>query len=329
LRYRNPPSGVKYRLQMERLGYPKYLAHYSLKLLTTPLSSARLFAEAMFPLDKKGISLIHSFYWVVHRYTLPWIHENDQSLGQYFSDYVHFEGLVSKRIVRVSASILNARLCRAVVVWSNHAKRGYTEDGVDPSKIVVIPPPFPIIKDRRPHETVNILFLGRDYHRKGGDIAVEVFRKLSKRPGNVRLIYVGKVLDPATLRFLRGEKNISYYESASQESLMNDIFPVSDILLLPCRAEAYGMSAVEAMSRGIPVISSNISALPEILEDGNSGYLCRPEHVDSFAECTERLAADSELRLKLGQNAAGLVSRKFSAEQIGKQLQRLYLEAAS
>jgi glycosyltransferase involved in cell wall biosynthesis len=329
LRYRYPPNGVTYQLQTEHLGYPKYLAHYSLKLLSTPLSSARLLAESFFPLDTKNSSLIHSFYWTIHRYNIRWIHENDQSLSQYFSNYIRFEGFVSRRIVEVSAAILNNRQCKALVVWSNWAKNGYANDGVDSNKIAVIPPPFPLVYDKQKHESVNILFLGRDYNRKGGDIAVKVFKRLSKELNGIRLIYVGKVPDPKVSAFLKGNSKVSYYEFATQADLMHRIFPVSDILLLPCRAEAYGMSVLEAMSRGIPVVSSRISALPEILKHGSTGYLCKPEDIDSFAAFTERLAANATLMLDFGQEARRVVSEKFNPQTIGQQLQKLYAEAVS
>jgi glycosyltransferase involved in cell wall biosynthesis len=329
LRFRYPPKGVNYHLQTEHLGYPKYLGHYSLKLLTTPLSSARLLVESMFPLDQKNASLIHAFYWTIHRYSIRWIHENDQSLSQYFSNYIHFDSFVSRRIVEVSAAILNARLCVALVVWSNWARNGYVKDGVDPSKIAVIPPPFPLVDDRHEHKSVNILFLGRDYDRKGGDIAVEVFRKLEKRLDDVRLIYVGRVPDPKVLKFLKTDPRVIHYEYATQHDLANIIFPVSDILLLPCRAEAYGMSALEALSRGIPVVSTNISALPEILSHNNTGYLCRPEDLDSFTQRTERLVADSDMRISFGTRARAFVSQRFNPERIGHQIYSLYLNGTN
>ncbi|MCL4519546.1 MAG: glycosyltransferase family 4 protein [Thaumarchaeota archaeon] len=327
LRYRNPPEGVRYELRMERLGYPSYLGYYSLKPLTTPLSIARLFAEAVFPLGEKAYSLIHSFYWSLHRYPIPWIHENDQSLSQLLSGYVKLNGFPQRRIVEFTSELLNSKMCRSVVVWSEWAKKGYYNDGVDRKKIRVIPPPFPIIDDRKKHDHLNILFLGRDYKRKGGDTALAVFHKLQKEFRDIRLIYIGKIREPTALKNVLQERSISYHESVSQNFLISEVYPVSDIFLLPCRAEAFGMSLVEAQSRGIPVISSRISAIPEIVDNGITGYLNDPTDVQGFVSNAAKIVQDKNMRNVMYERARRSVSEKYSVNDISQRLLKTYLES--
>ena len=326
LRYYNPPEGVSYHLRMERLGYPAYLGYYSLKPLTTPLSVARLFAEAIYPLGEKGHSLVHSFYWSLHRYRVPWIHENDQSLSQLLSGYVKLNGFPQRRIVELASALLNSRMCKSIVVWSEWAKKGYAEDGVDRSKIRVIPPPFPLINDRKRHDNANILFLGRDYKRKGGDTALSAFRELRKRFENIHLIYVGKIRDPIALKQIVQDKQITYFESVSQQVLLSEIFPVADIFLLPCRAEAFGMSLVEALGRGIPVVSSKISAIPEIVQDRVTGFLNNPSDLQGFVSTTEKLLEEKS-RKEMGKRAALSVLEKYSPGKISTQLLKTYLNS--
>ncbi|MDG6904180.1 MAG: glycosyltransferase family 4 protein [Nitrososphaerota archaeon] len=329
LRYNNPPPSVKYSLRVDRLAYPKKLGHYGVGLSSVPLGTAQLFTEAVFPLNKGNNSIIHSIFWSIHRYPIPWIHENDQSLGQYFSDYLGFEGTVMRKIVRVAAGMLNAEKCKAIVLWSNWARDGYINDGIDRKKIVVIPPAFETRERRTPHDTTNILFLGRDYKRKGGDVALKVFENLKKSHDNLHMTFIGKIPDREKVEKIKEYRNISYFEFVSKRNLHEKIFPETDIFLLPTRAEAYGMSIIEAMSYGIPVVSSNISAIPEVVEDGVSGYLAPPRSVDMFTQQCGRLIDDREKREKMGKNAIESIARDFSREKIGSKLRDLYLRCMS
>jgi len=329
LRYKNPPRNVNYNLHMDHLGYPKYLGHYGLGIVSVPLSAARLFTEALFPLERKNCSLIHSLFWSIHKYPLPWIHENDQSLGQYLSDYIKFKGQLMEKIVGVSADLLNSEKCKAVVVWSEWAKKGYIEDGVNGRKVKVIPPPFTTSRKKIGHDTTNILFLGRDYHRKGGDVALKVFENLKRSFDNIHLTFIGRITEKDTLERVKKDKSISYFEYVSKRELHESIFPTTDIFLLPTVAEAYGMSIVEALSKGTPVVTSNISAIPEVVEDGVSGYLATPGSVDSFAKKCALLLDSKEKREKMGKNALEKVERDFSPTKIGGELYDLYLDCSS
>lgn len=329
LRYHNPPENVNYYLRVDRLGYPKYLGHYGLAPLSVPLSTAKLVAESLFPLKDKMCSLIHSMFWSLHRYSLPWIHENDQSLGQYLSEYVHFEGTLMKKITDFSAALLNSKKCRGVIVWSKWAKDGYIEDGIEGKKVRIIPPPINTTTHKIKHETVNILFLGRDYDRKGGDTVLKVFDELKRLFENVRLIFVGKIPSSEIMQKVKEDPKISYYENAPSRFLHHNILPITDIFLLPTKAEAYGMSLVEAMSNGIPVVSSEISAIPEIIRDSTTGYLCRPSDSEGFIKKCSLLVENKEKRKLMGTNARTFVEEEFSPREIGQHLYDFYDEILS
>ena len=329
LRYHNAPQNVSYYLRVEKLGYPKYLGHYGLAPFSVPLSTAKLLAESLFPLKEKRCSIIHSLFWSLHRYSLPWIHENDQALGQYLSEYVHFNGTLMRRITDFSAALLNSKKCKGVIVWSEWAKKGYIRDGIERGKIRVIPPPFTMCSSRIKHDTINLLFLGRDYDRKGGDVALEVFRELKRLHENIHLIFIGNIPDKDVLQTVKDDKKISFYDHVPTSFLHQNIFPTTDIFLLPTKAEAYGMSLVEAMSYGIPVVSSGISAIPEIVEDSICGYLCQPSQVEDYIKKCSLLIEDKEKMTFMGNNAKEVVANKFSSKKIGNKLYDFYSEILS
>jgi glycosyltransferase involved in cell wall biosynthesis len=194
------------------------------------------------------------------------------------------------------------------------------------SKIHVIPPPFPVINDRRDHNGQNILFIGRDYVRKGGETVLDVFEKLTGFP-DVRLIYVGKVEDERALQRIRTNRQITHYPRPSDSFLKAEVFPVSDIFFLPTRADAFVASIPEAMGRGIPVVASNISALPEIVEQGASGYLADQGDSDQLAMWLARLLENPERRRKMGELAQDFIKRHFSRDKLDIALMRVYESA--
>jgi glycosyltransferase involved in cell wall biosynthesis len=322
-RYRNPPSGIRYSLRTDRLTYPSAAGQYKLSPLNLGIAAARFLTEHALPFHQRGYDLIHSFFWDVRVYEIPWIHESDQAFGQFMEGYASAHGFIKTISVELFSFHLNASSCKAVVTWTEWAKRGYVQDGVDPSKIFVIPPAFRQVFDRKRHKGKNILFIGRDYIRKGGRVALEVFEALSEFP-NAHLLYVGKVDDEGMVRRIRRNRRIRYFPSVSRSVLETQIFPISDLFLLPTRADAFAISVVEAMSRGIPVVASNVCALPEILEKGVSGLLSPPDDLWAFVRNVAGLLGDASRMRRMGEEARKRVRRSFEVERVNRSLKVVY-----
>ena len=143
------------------------------------------------------------------------------------------------------------------------------------------------------------------------------------------MTFIGRIPEKEELEKVKGDQRISYYEHVSKRDLHEKIFPATDIFLLPTRAEAYGMSIFEAMSYGIPVVSSNISAIPEVVEDGFSGYLSSPESIESLTRRCAELVGNREKRERMGENATTKVERDYSPAKIGRELYKLYMDCLS
>jgi starch synthase len=73
--------------------------------------------------------------------------------------------------------------------------------------------------------------------------------------------------------------------------------------VLPTRSEAFGMVLQEAAAAGLPVVSTNINAISEIVINGRTGILLKPRDVDGLGLALRQLLADSELRLQMGTRA--------------------------
>jgi glycosyltransferase involved in cell wall biosynthesis len=91
-------------------------------------------------------------------------------------------------------------------------------------------------------------------------------------------------------------------------------FSVGDVVAMPSHHEAFGLSAVEAMSCGRPLVASNVGGLAEIVENGKSGILFEPEDSEELADELLRVLASPELAANLGENARKRVHENFTME---------------
>jgi glycosyltransferase involved in cell wall biosynthesis len=323
LRLLHPPPSYEYAVARERLRYPAALGYYGLSPVSAVMAASRYFIEHSFPIGEEGHSLVHSFFWDARRHAVPWVHESDQSLGQFLSGYVNVKGPFKRRLTRGYAAFLRYSRCRRVVTWTEWAKKGFAEDGVDPSTVVVVPPPFPPISDRREHSGKVLLFLGRDPRRKGGTVALKAF--LSARLGSgAKMIYVGQVSDPEARRLIQSDGRVTYYPRLGYREMSEDVWPVTDALLLPTTADAFAIAVVEAMSRGIPPVTSSIAPVAEVVKDGTSGLLATPGDVEGFSANIEKVMNDEPHRRRVGEEARARVEELFSPEEVGARIGSVY-----
>ena len=82
-----------------------------------------------------------------------------------------------------------------------------------------------------------------------------------------------------------------------------DYLSACDVLLLPSDQESFGLAALEAMACEVPVIASRVGGLPEVVTDGETGYLSPVGDVDKMAADAARLLADEKLRREMGVRA--------------------------
>lgn len=101
------------------------------------------------------------------------------------------------------------------------------------------------------------------------------------------------------------------------------ILPIADLFLLPSEQESFGLAALEAMAAGVPVVSSNAGGIPEVNEDGKTGYVLPTGDVDGMANAAISLLADEE-KLKQFKNQAKAHAQKFSLENVLPKYEKLY-----
>lgn len=278
-------------------------------------------------------------------------------------------GTARPRAERVASlmQLLTSPNFKKLIFWSN---AGYATlggyGGIDPSelagKVTVVYPAVRRVPDALigyRNRDLRLLFSG-EFFRKGGVHVVDAFARARKRyPGISLTVCCDERNDFKTPdRSLRTEylnkvntlPGIISKGRIDRDQLLNEIYPTTDILLVPSYVETFGMAILEAMAFGIPVISTNHFAIPEMIQNGVNGVLVdtRRFHCDQLfpgytvpsipsefreymtdAVFTEmcRLIESFELRKSIGQAALNVARTKFTFERRNKAVLDIYREA--
>lgn len=135
------------------------------------------------------------------------------------------------------------------------------------------------------------------------DSLISIFEIIARR-SDARLVLVGDgpELGPAERRL----RELGLRDRAELHGHRHDLPPLlcdSDVFLLPSQTESFGVAALEAMACGVPVVASEVGGLPEVVTDGETGYLCPVGDVEHFADRTLSLLDDPTRRHAMGQLA--------------------------
>jgi len=160
------------------------------------------------------------------------------------------------------------------------------------------------------YKSENILFVGRNWELKGGPELVEAFEKVLPDYPNATLTIIGctptlnnpqiKVIGP-----LSPSELSDYYEQAS-------------IFCLPTRTEAFGMAFVEALQYKLPIIGTNIEAIPDMIEDSHNGYLVPVKDSAAIAQALGKLLGDSDKCKQFGEHSYQIAQTRYTWEAVGK-----------
>jgi L-malate glycosyltransferase len=158
------------------------------------------------------------------------------------------------------------------------------------------------------------------------DAVVDIFQRVRKRV-RAKLIFVGE--GPELNRAMRmvHERGLACdVEALGEQDQVVPLLSVSDLFLLPSAQESFGLAALEAMACGVPVVASRVGGLPEVVEDGVSGYLRAPDDIEGMAEAALALLGDAALHAQFAAAALDRVRRHFCAKRVVPQYEAYYQE---
>ena len=235
---------------------------------------------------------------------------------------------------------------RTVMTVSNASKRdllGFFD--IDPERVRVIPngidpamttemdpDELARIKARFQLDGRSILFVGNIKPHKNVERLIEAFARLREDESlkDVKLIVVGDELSkyPALRRAVARHqirRHVRFFGFVPEMTLVA-LYRAADVFVLPSLYEGFGLPVLEAMANGTPVVTSNLSSLPEVV--GDAALTVDPYDIDAIAGATRRVLQDEELQARLIRDGKAR-AKEFGWEQSVRQIHGVYLDALS
>jgi glycosyltransferase involved in cell wall biosynthesis len=208
------------------------------------------------------------------------------------------------------------RGARGFVAWSSWTKASFVNDyGCRDEDVAVIPPGIHLDEfapGDRAHELPRILFVGRDFARKGGALLLDVFRKRLR--GRAELCLV-------TRAPLQSEPGVTVHHNLGANSdALRRLYATSDIFALPTRADCFPLVCMEALAAGLPLVASGIGGIPDAVREGVTGHLVAPDDAAALGDALESLVANPSRRRQMAQACRDEAARRFEARSNARRL---------
>lgn len=263
------------------------------------------------------------FIWIAHGGRIPVVvHIHGSELDKFY----YRADKLKRWFVQ---STLN--ICQRIIVLSQEWKKRFSSI-VDCEKLTVVenygvPAQIPV------HSTgpKRILFLGFLSKAKGCLDIPDVAKQVNFQYPQTYWVLAGSAA-PEELKAL--EKKIcenglqnqfelpGWVRNKEKEQLMK----TASVFFLPSYSEAMPMSVLEAMSWGLPVVSTEVGGIPQLVEKGKNGYLLAPGDINGFAEAIKKLLADDTLRISMGNESLKRIKEKYSFDSHIKKIMAIYCQ---
>jgi len=155
---------------------------------------------------------------------------------------------------------------------------------------------------------------------------VDVFARVHRRIP-ARLLMVGDGPDLNDASRLADELGVSdSVDFLGEQDAVVQLLSAADVFLLPSSQESFGLAALEAMACEVPIVASRVGGLPEVIQEGVSGFLHEPADLEGMAESTYRLFADADLHRRMAAAARAAARRRFCDDKIVPMYEHFYEE---
>ena len=244
---------------------------------------------------------------------------------------MNFQSIAAAYEAKVSGGIVNQlkslwfrrvfSLAAGLVTMSDWAKASLVRDyGMPPEKVRVFPPGVNVRQWQRsaakppyPERRLRLLFVGGDFERKGGHVLVEAFRQGLSTFCELDIVTSYKaVLSSDHVRVHTG--------LTPNSALLKKLFAEAHVFIMPTMGDATPFAILEAMASGLPVITTRVGALGEMVEHEVTGYFVPPSDPKGIIDAVTRLAGNRAMLEMMGQAGRGSVERRFNAETNSKGL---------
>lgn len=253
------------------------------------------------------------------------------SLAKFFKRKVviHIHGGGFKEYYEKNTSFVHKNLlkCDTIIALTEYWKEFF--EGLGFENVIVVPNivDSPTIQERKCNDgKKHILYLGLITKAKGiFDLIDTIYEHKEDLKGNI-VLHVGGNGETETLKKKIGNyslQNIVIFEGWVSGEKKVQLLNNADVFILPSYTEGLPISILEAMSYSLPVISTPVGGIPEVVRDGENGFLIKPGDKDALFNAIVRLTNDEELREKMGNISYSKVQPHFP-EIVAKELEDIY-----
>ena len=200
---------------------------------------------------------------------------------------------------------------------------------VNPDRLHLIPNAVDVEKFHPPAEEGDrpptVTFLGRLEQWKGANSFIQIARKVLQEVPETLFQMAGD--GPLRNKLMADardlNRNIRFLGEVNHERIP-ELLRQSSVLLLPSFIEGLPTSCLEALASGTAVVASDTGGTSEIIQDGQTGFLCPRGDLDAFADRVVLLLRDPELARRMGRNGRALVEHLYSWTRVAEVTERLY-----
>lgn len=172
------------------------------------------------------------------------------------------------------------------------------------------------LEEKKGYDQKTILFIGKDFYRKGGDTVIKAFYIASKEIKDIKLIIAGT--NPIHGVEARNIEFTGYIDKNTNEGRKKiiDLYKRASVFVMPSVFEPFGIVFLEAMLFKLPCVGSSICAMPEIIDEDNTGFLINPGDAEALAEKLIILLKDEAMLKKMGENGFERVMTQYTWDNV-------------
>jgi len=213
----------------------------------------------------------------------------------------------------------------ALAAFSRHAARSVVEDyGVPMERVHVVGAGASVVPRsvEREDDGQTVLFIGRDFGRKGGPVLLDAFARLRRARPRARLLVIG----PRRMQLM--PEGVLQLGPEPIEALPG-LFARATVFALPALREPFGLAFLDAMACAVPCVGTALEAIPEIVEHGRTGLLVPPADAAALTAALERLLSRRDEARAMGARGRDRVLARFTWPQVARRLSDVLSAAAS
>jgi len=238
-----------------------------------------------------------------------------------------FKKIISRVVLNSAAAVIALTNNMVSELQKNYGSRIFVlPDGIDSEKFKGFSKQAIRNKLKIDYKDKIVLFVGGLKEVKGIVFLIEAFKIINKKLPDARLFLVGDGPEKNNLENAVKEGGLEgkvTFIGKVENQKIPEYMALADIFVLPSLSEGLGIVNLEAMASGLPIVATNVGGIPEVVKDGENGFLVDPEDSQKIAEKVLLLLEDSGLRKNISDNNKEKV-KKYSLDIVVEKLMGIY-----